>query len=444
VTIRAAERSVLATGILLRVYLALVNTEANDDHLSVIRIIADQHRFARLREAWEGFQPQLYHGTVAVLWHLSPWDSPLAQVRIAQLVVCAAGITTLFVVRRALSRHGLSPEAQLLAFALVALNPTLIGLDAQATNDAFVILFSTVALSEAAEFFRTRRPRAFLVMTGAVVLAVLSKGNALVVFIAVSAVLLHATLRTPRLAAASAAFVLIVLGSAVTFGSYRRNWQDTGDPFAINGDRPPLPHLIAPSYVYRPGVTSVVDAYLTFRLFDLLRHPANTNEPTGYPRHRTSLWSQLYARAHFAHFAQHPPTWRNTSPLVLTVGRLILIAALLPTALLLMGLARAARDVAVPGRRRALTSEALLVLELRVLTALGFIGFIILYTLTYRDFSTMKAEFLFPALLPYATCFGEEAERVRLRSAGRWALGALGALLVLYLADSVILAAQLT
>ena len=89
------ERGVFALGVLLRVYLALVNREANDDHLTVIRIIAFQHHLPRLREAWEGFQPKLYHVTTAILWNISPWQSPTARVLIAQFVACAAGTGTL-------------------------------------------------------------------------------------------------------------------------------------------------------------------------------------------------------------------------------------------------------------------------------------------------------------------------------------------------------------
>jgi hypothetical protein len=143
-----AEGAVLALGILLRLYLAVVNSEANDDHLTVIRIIADEHRLPRLRDAWEGFQPKLYHVTVAFLWDLSPIHSVGVQIRIAQLVSCAAGIATLFVLRRALIRRGLSQPMRVLAFALVALNPKLCGLNAQATNDSFVILFATLALDQ--------------------------------------------------------------------------------------------------------------------------------------------------------------------------------------------------------------------------------------------------------------------------------------------------------
>ena len=42
---RRAEWAVLTVGILFRLYLAFVNREANDDHLTVIRMIARDHRF---------------------------------------------------------------------------------------------------------------------------------------------------------------------------------------------------------------------------------------------------------------------------------------------------------------------------------------------------------------------------------------------------------------
>jgi len=188
------EVGVFVLGVLLRLYLAVVNREANDDHLSVIRIIALQHHLPRVREAWEGFQPKLYHVSVAMLWNLSPWQSSTARIQIAQLVACVAGIATLFIVRNALISRGISPPIRLLAFALVALNPTLIGLNAQATNDSFVIFFSTLALDRAYEFFRSGAARDFVLMSASVVQAALSKGNALVMFLAITLTLFHATI----------------------------------------------------------------------------------------------------------------------------------------------------------------------------------------------------------------------------------------------------------
>jgi len=451
------ERGVFAVGVLLRLYLAVVNREANDDHLAVIRIIAFQHHLPRLREAWEGFQPKLYHVSVAMLWNLSPWQSSTARILIAQLVACAAGIATLFIVREALIRRGVSPPIRLLVFALVALNPALIGLSAQATNDSFVIMFSTLALDRAVEFFRSGGRRDFILMSASVVLAALSKGNALVVFLAITVTLVHAIVRRQaipglsrrQVMALSAVFVTIFIVFTATLGSYRSNWEDTGNPFSVNGDPAPMPHLIKRTYVYRPGTTSIVDTYFTFRFVDMLEHPMITNDVDVYPQHRTSLWSQLYGRAHLAHFAQHPPSWRNTSPLVLAVARLILVLALLPTAFLLVGMLRAVAGVTMPTWRGVSPRRETLDQELLALIAVGFIAFIVLYSLRYRDFSTMKAEFLFPGLLAYVFFFADEVgqaearygRHARLRHVAGWVFAVL---LGLYVTDVVILAVQLT
>jgi hypothetical protein len=443
------QRGVLTLGVLLRLYLALVNMEANDDHLTVIRIIARQHHLPGVRDAWEGFQPKLYHVVVAILWDLSPWQAPTVLVRIAQLVACAAGIATLLVVYRAMKRWDIAPVVRVLTFALVAFNPTLIGLNAQATNDSFVILFGTMALAAGYAFFQAGKGSAFAAMSAAVVLAALSKGNGMVLFLAVLATLVLGIVRGVavgglsrwRLAALGAGFLTSFSILVATLGPYRRNWQDTGNPFSINGDPAPLPHVFDRTYVYRPGITSIADGYFTFRLFDMLAHPAITDDANSYPLQRTSLWSQLYGRANFVQFAQHPPSWRNTDPLVLTVGRLILILALLPTAALLVGMVRTC--VAFVGGRLPLDQVLL------ALTALGFVAFIMTYTLIYRDFSTMKAAFLFPGTLAYAFLLATEAERFRVRWADRpgllraawWGCAALG---VLYVTDVAILAVQLT
>src|SRR5437867_9589054 len=202
-------------------------------------------------------------------WNLSPWQSSTARIQIAQLVACVAGIATLFIVRNALISRGISPPIRLLAFALVALNPALIGLNAQATNDSFVIFFSTLALDRAYEFFRSGAARDFVLMSASVVLAALSKGNALVVFLAITVTLCHAVIRLqaiPRLSqrrfmALGAAFVAIFVVFTATLGSYRANWEDTGNPFSINGDPAPMPHFFKRTYVYRPGTTSIADTY---------------------------------------------------------------------------------------------------------------------------------------------------------------------------------------
>jgi hypothetical protein len=200
--------------------------------------------------------------------------------------------------------------------------------------------------------------------------------------------------------------------------------------------------------VYRPGATSIVDTYLTFRIVDMVRHPGLTNDTHDYPLHRTSLWSQLHGRAHSTHFAQHPPSWRNSSPGVLLLTRCILVVALLPTLLLVAAATRFVGRLLIWVRRPWLeTIDAREVLL--GITAWAYVAFIVVYTLTYRDFSTMKAEFLLPALPAFAALFAGELARaeaalVRAPGATRFLHSTLACTVALYVLDIGILAVQLT
>jgi hypothetical protein len=103
-------------------------------------------------EFWEAFHPKLYHVTVAALWRALPIASP--RIRSAQLVSCAAGIVTLWTALVFLRREAdVSATVRCLSLALIALNPGLIDINAQATNDSFVILFVSLALFFGYRFF---------------------------------------------------------------------------------------------------------------------------------------------------------------------------------------------------------------------------------------------------------------------------------------------------
>jgi len=170
--------------------MALVNLEANDvDHAEVISIIADENRIPDKDEVGEAFQPKLYHATVAALWKIIPTQSPPIRIRIGQLVSCTAGVLTLLLALRFfMSEIRVSAKVRFLSFSLLALNPKLIGINAQVTNDSFVILFASLALYFGYRFFFNHLVKDFCSMTIATILASLSKGNGLVDFIAILAV----------------------------------------------------------------------------------------------------------------------------------------------------------------------------------------------------------------------------------------------------------------
>ena len=462
---------VFVTGCALRVILSFLNQEANDDHMSIIRTIAFEDRVPGLRDDWQGYQPKLYHWTVALLLRLlAPWvaDSGDVQVRVANLVNCAAGIALLLVARSWLKRSSLGPPTVLITFFFLVLNPRLVGIGSQATNDMFVILFGTLSLFWGVRFFDAMSWRALFGMCGFTALAVLSKGNGIVILLAHGCVFAVVLVRRTgasawprmRLATAALLFVGVVVSAAASFGPYRDNYRDAGSPFAQNMKPPPLPHFFKKTTAYRPGIQSVASGIVTFRLGDMLREPSLVNRPlhdlddptnydaSGYPLHQTSLWSQLYGRLHFVHFDRWPRSWQSDSVVVRWIGRAALVLGLVPTAVLLIGLVREGHRsvMALAERESSVPAAGPLLLTI---AAFGSLGFSIVFALTMRDFGFMKTIYVLPCLLGFAWCFAQGCEwlRVRTAPAGRgmpaWFTGNVMALCAVYFLDVVALIAGL-
>lgn len=486
--VKRATPLVLFIGVVLRVALALVNSEANDNHLKVSKIIADENRIPEDDcqpppgncPVYEAFQPKLYHVTVALLWKIIPNQSLPIRTRAAQLLSCAAGILTLLLVLRfCMQASGGSAKVRIYSFSLVALNPDLIGINAQATNDSFVILFATMALYFGYRFFESRQVTDLSWMIISAVLATLSKGNGLVVSIAILAVFAVAFLRrghgysmTRRQAVLyGLVFFVSFVTVVVALGPYREHYVRHGTPFWAGAPPPPFPKLLERTsyssdngaFAGVPGVRSIADSLLTFRFFDMLRTPVMTNDPENvvvpdeYPKHRTSLWSQLYGRAHFVHFEPWPASWRLPvrdelrwlTSLVWNLGRLIFLCALFPTALLALGICKKAVSSIRWMFGGAKNEYQGLGDWLFALSAFGYLAFIVLYSLRFRDYTLMKPIFIFPSLLAFLMIFMRECEKFygwcnQIKAIRLCADTTFVLLFVFYTADIVALIAQLS
>jgi hypothetical protein len=242
--------------------------------------------------------------------------------------------------------------------------------------------------------------------------------------------------------------VTLVLSVLNPLNQYISNYREYGAPILLNIDKPPFPHFFEQTSAYRPGILSLQDGIFTFKFIDLLRHPRIENGDI-YPANRTSLWTQLYGRANSVHFDNWPPTWSSTGEHGFALSRAIYILALLPTVLLLIGAAMEIflflkglikRDPQLAGATH---------FGLTALTFTGFMFFIILYALEYRDFSVMKAIFLYPAMLTFPLLFFRAGEMVsaHLTKRAGWVLAGFGiwmvALFILYSADIVTMIALL-
>jgi hypothetical protein len=444
----------LAVG--LRIMLAMLNLESNDSHFEVIEIIMRENRLPGGRDAWEGFQPKLFHLAAAGLLRLIPLPFWASRIHLTQLLNAFAGSITIGYILLFLRRQPFSEKTRFWAFSLVALNPKLIGINAQVTNDSFVILFSTLAIYFAARYFQKGAARHYLLMTLFAICAGISKGNGLVLFMVLLGtwiVQLAFWIRRPaleivkRIALPLNFFILCYLPLVAFFGQYGANYVQEGTPFGINIEPQPFPHIFEKTYVNRPGVTSIADSYFTFRWIDLLKTPyISTQGSEAYPRHRTSLWTQVYARANSLHFDQWPLSWQTQDAWIINIGRVIFVLALVPAGLFLLGLLRRVSSL----RKPSFLSEAdYLAIMLHCLALAGYIAFLVIYTLRYRDFATMKAIFIFPALISMTFFLGSGLNRLP-RSLRRFSWlpalvdACLAVLLCLYTADVISLLIQLS
>jgi hypothetical protein len=421
----------------LRAVLALNNMEAFDHHMDVVRAIADRHVWPGRDDFWEGFQPKLWHTVVAFIIEPLPTRNIKDFTRIGQLVNAFAGLGTLLFVRRFLADLRYSRETRLVALALLAFNPMLIGVDAMATNDSFAILFSTWTLYFGYRWFSQASMRDFWWMTAGAVLAVASKANALVTVIAVVCGFALAVLlpewRRRRTAWTLAAFVSMVLLAGICLAPYYGHYRQYGSPFITNMAPEPVHAQFlryAPSkYPEWEGVRSGVSWFFTFRFVDLVSLPQLRGE---FRMFRTSLPTLLYGRWNYVHMGA-PVLWENYSTPVVWLGRALVILGLLPAGYFLRGLVQGSWKLLTQlWRRERVGHPEEPARWFLLLGALGYLAFIALYTYKFRNYTCAKAIYIFPGMLAFYYLLAEAYEQrgARFRNLQRAALALLCSLYV--------------
>ncbi|MBI9050249.1 MAG: hypothetical protein JEZ00_12575, partial [Anaerolineaceae bacterium] len=185
---------------------------------------------------------------------------------------------------------------------------------------------------------------------------------------------------------------------------YIHNYKYHEKPVLLNMEPKPFPNYFHKTEVGLPGVLSIYDGFFTFRFLDLIEYPLIEVGETYTPT-RTSLWTMLYARTHSIHFNNYPSTWATDDNKGFNLTRAIFILALLPTLLILFGFLLEVFAVikSIFKRDKALAST--IYYGLAAITFFGYLCFIVIYALLYRDFSVMKPVFIYPAILIFPIFF---------------------------------------
>ncbi|HSH01308.1 MAG TPA: glycosyltransferase family 39 protein [Anaerolineae bacterium] len=391
---------VFVLAISLRVVLGLINSEANDDHLPVVHLIMEENRLPLRDECWECFQPKLYHAAIAGIFELFSIESLGVQIRVAQMVNVIAGSLLLVPVYYFLADFIKSRASQLLIFSLIAFNPRLIAVSIQATNDMLAIFFSTLVIYFTYRYLQTDETKIFAYVILFSTLATLTKGSGLIVFIAVF-LILGLNLINQKLQLKYLGYVTMAvlgLGMSLYGGQYIQNYCTYGTPLVTNSPKKPFPNFSQPTFEGRPGVVSIKSAYFTFRVLALISEPQMSYENNEAPWHQTSLWTQLYGRLNSIQFDPWPRSWVSDNGIRTILAQMTFFFALVPTSLMVFGIFVQLKELGVRVRRSfaSLFVERIWMIQI---FGLGYIAFILLYTLQYRDVATMKVIFILPGLI---------------------------------------------
>lgn len=181
---------IIIFSLLLRIILGYLNFGANDSHLNVSRLILTEKRLPTRADCWSCYHPKLYHITTAMLLAMGSPKTERDAIRLMQLPNSVLSLLLLALLWEFLNAGPWISKTKILTFALVALNPKLIGIFAQGTNDAYIIFFSTLTLYCTHRFLLSGQRKDLAGLTIGAILAGLSKATGIVIATGVALVLI--------------------------------------------------------------------------------------------------------------------------------------------------------------------------------------------------------------------------------------------------------------
>ena len=359
-------------------------------------------------QGWSYFHPPLHY---ALAWPLAWLGDAQVLARGLSLLASLGSLGTAglaaWLVRR-ISPEG--PVLSLVAFGAVALLPVQLHLSRMSGNELTCCFFTAAALvSFASSEVRARPALLADARTGILLgLALLAKFSGLLPLLAVLGALAARAGERGSLARASLRALVLVAATLAICGSYyARNVQAFGTPFQKSNSFPLVAEV---ENRMPPGVRSLRD-YVSFpsALFanpsPLAPHLIRSVWGSAY----ASLWADTYREYDYERSEREVRRERRPMALMVLLG-------LLPTAVVLLGTALAARDV-LRGARRGVYVPLLLL-------AGGTLVAFALHSFGTPHWAAARASYLMPAALAFGVFCARGVEAL-LRRANGWQRGAL-------------------
>lgn len=405
-------RAILAAGFLLRIVtFAMMRFYNADNHLEVIDFLAKHGRLATTPELTQGYHPPLYY--LIAVW---PWIW-FSHAKVVQGLSLVFSLATLWTLDRLLAdRRLLSPRWRPWCLSLAAFHPEFIIYSLFLSNDGLAILIGALfmlAMKCAQERSERKEPGGAALVAVVLGLGLLTKGTFLA-FLPLAAIFLFSLDSASKPAGRRLATAAGWICFAIAVGSYKyvENALLLHNPFASNLDMKFI-------WVAKQKGTWLGWRSLDINLFKLVADPKSSE----WSRHVPPVL--LYATFWYMHLPE-PTFFGNRILLRDYTGSLVYVAALIPTFLILAGIARGAAGKGMPFLRRICI--ATIVMNLALVVSAG---------MHHDVWSVFVGRLLYPAYGGALIALGSGLDALRRsRLSRRWiglALADLGWLDLLFL-----------
>ncbi|MBU0763014.1 MAG: glycosyltransferase family 39 protein [Candidatus Altiarchaeota archaeon] len=351
-----------------------VNLYDNDPHFVPIQRILTNKPLDSLSCAQCIRQPHLYYYVSANLIRALSVHHVYSQLNIARSLNVISGILILFLIFSVIKNSSYSNRVKIIGFGLIALNPTLVTINSQISNDSFTILFSTLTLLFFIKLLRKTNYINFFLMLLFTVLALATKSTALIIFIGISLSLIVKSLANFRRKKQMMTFlgfsllyviiVLLIMYLFIPYYSLRFNplydfiffiehsvneilgvkiWDIPLNDQKIF-ERKVFTNALGRNYSYRPGYTSFKESILSFNYLTLVESPNIHYFKDGRYVNRNSFWIILFGETHSVHFSGIPLAWRSQNRRSDDIERVIFVLAVIPTAAFVLSILLILKD----------------------------------------------------------------------------------------------------
>ncbi len=365
-------------------------------HAGYILTLLEEHRLPHPLEGWSTFHPPAYYLLAAAVW------APLAPLGATALCAGLRAISVLsilaaaVVLQRLLAARGFAPGPSAVALALALFLPCSQLAGTMLGNEALGVAFAALALPGVLELQRSPG------RLGAALRAGLFTGLALAtkftgLFVAVACIVPFLRRGLDRRAVGAAA-LLAVTAAVIAGPVYLRNAWHTGSPIPMTREEKGPAEWWENYSVLRERR---LGDYLGFPL-SVLRYPTmllrGGNVPgQSYNEAMINVWGAAYVSLWYDAFVHRIPYRFRRRGHEVWAGPLLTGLGLVPTGLMLLGLALCTRDILRGGLR---TPEAPLVL----MTAAGLATFVA-FTARAPSLVAAKGSYLLPLLVPAGLFF---------------------------------------